>query len=153
MKSISIIALFICVVALQVLPVSSYAEDFSKGTGSELITMCHQGHHTANDRNWNLCIGYVAGVDDGFTFGLIRYAVMDSDLLGTEEPTMESIARIQHYCFPEHITRNQEAMAVAKYLKDNPGELKDQAQVLVIRAFQKSWPCAKSAKNSASNKH
>ncbi|MBO9519777.1 MAG: hypothetical protein J7493_17095 [Porphyrobacter sp.] len=69
------------------------------------------------------CYSFLKGLIDGLS---LSQAVFDNQSL---------------ICPPDNVTLEQERRVVAKYGRDNPGELHLMAAMLVVNAIQTTWPC------------
>lgn len=116
------------------------ANDNTTNTGNELITVCNDKNHQADNVQWAWCMGFVEGVETGVTSGIKTTA-----LVFMKKPNQAQInavaAVISEYCTPTDVTREQMAMVVAKYLADHPEKLNEPSYAIVVYAFQGAWPC------------
>lgn len=128
-------------IALLIFAVSAYA-DGESGTGNELITSCNDTNYQATNELWTYCVGYINGIDEGLGVGF------DLGVASVKPSTKNDVlltvrALVLRYCIPDNATRQQRALVVSKYLKDHPESLNEQGAVLIQRAFENAWPCAK----------
>lgn len=90
-----------------------YAEaDFKKLTSADLTDL-------------TACLGYISGVADGYTIGVVASA---------GERTM--------LCdVPDEVTLKEMALIVLHYGRENPAELHQPASIMILKALNKSFPC------------
>ena len=117
------------------------------GTGNQLITLCNEKSHQAQNTNWNYCIAYVDGVTDGYVWSgsLVNYLASQDSTIKTDKDAYAKLLNLytHWYCIPNNVTRQQMALVVSKYLSDNPELLNQPSADLVIGAVAKAWPCNK----------
>lgn len=95
-------------------------------TGMELLRRCEgrapQGMESLGEI---LCVTYLSGLVDGYLVGTIPLDMSRRPL-----------------CPPAQGIQNEQMMLiVAKWLRDNPGELNNDARVSAVLALAKAFPC------------
>jgi hypothetical protein len=118
--------------AIAVTIVLSSQQCFAKDqTAGDVLTACEtaitldqgaQSDDASSDKAF-WCVGYVAGVMDG--------ALM-APIITNSRPVV---------CAPKGGTSEQSLRAVIKYLRDHPEVLHESAEVHVITALVKAFPC------------
>jgi hypothetical protein len=94
-------------------------------TGADLLRSCREVDRPAGSRAASgYCMGYVSGALDGWLTAQ-----------GSGAPTVICVPRQQR------VTNEQLALIVAKDLRDHPGDLHEPANVLVLAAFIRAFPC------------
>jgi hypothetical protein len=97
----------------------AYAEDLS---GIFLYKECHSDHNVAEAVG---CVAYIHGFLDGMVTGRVGAEKMS----GT-------------FCPPKDgISVDQGRLIIEKYMKDHPGELNQQAGIVVAGAMYDAFPC------------
>jgi hypothetical protein len=77
------------------------------------------------------CQGEITGADSGFCYGYVTAAL---DILQWAAPDYE-------ICLDSNVTQMQAKLVVEKYLKEHPERLHVDANLLVIIALRKAFPC------------
>jgi hypothetical protein len=121
------------------------ANDATTNTGNELVTMCNDDTHHAEDNLWWYCVGFINGIISGHTAIL---ALTDVQPGLKESPAVDERINLyirlkMMYCIPDDATREQTALVVNKYLRDHPADLNQAASALVYEALHDAWPCTK----------
>jgi|HubBroStandDraft_1064217.scaffolds.fasta_scaffold168636_2 hypothetical protein len=103
-------------------------------TGNELQSKCkHAVQETPSDlsSSWSagLCAGYISGV-------------VDSQAMWEAFEHVEKNYEQFHYCMPAAATNEQALKIVVKYLDDHPERLHEPANILILEALHKAFPCA-----------
>ena len=87
-----------------------------------------------------ICFSYISGVLGGAryteTLSELHYALATSEAKGSLPPFRKS-------CIDWHIQFQNAARIIIQYARQNPGELRQAAHGLVLRALNKSYPCPK----------
>ncbi len=124
----------------------SYADDSSiDGTGNQLSIFCDSKYQDSDRIAWTGCITYIDGVLNGiYVAGAYQWAV---DNLKKVKPKPYDpniyLAFLFNICLPDGVTREQRALVVSKFLKDNPQILQQASAALVTDALANAWPCKK----------
>lgn len=88
------------------------------------------------------CAGYINGVNEGMIAGsLVPFYRMESPPKTTEEANVLTQSMLG-YCLSEGVEIGQMRDVVIKYLNDNPAERHYPARLLILNAFQISFPCS-----------
>jgi Rap1a immunity proteins len=94
--------------------------------GNQLYEWCRtiDGPEAAMDRSVDICVGYVAGVNDAAT-------------------QLEGLGAIKGdvACLPSGVSLAQLATVAAKHLKDHPEKRHWAASMLVLEAINLAFPC------------
>lgn len=102
-----------------------------KFDGNELIKLCNVSELS--------CMFFSQGIVSGFTWGAARMATH----LGTK--TLEDAAlmadEVIPFCIAKNVTRQQISAVVLKYMSDFPESRHFGADILVLLALKKAFPC------------
>lgn len=111
-----------------VLPVARSQDNVGdfQTSGSAFLSRCGGSDESASMRG--TCLGYVIGVDQGFT-------------LSRDIANLDPV-----YCTPQGVSFGQIAAIFIKYIKDHPEKLHLEARALEITSLIEAFPCKPEAK-------
>jgi hypothetical protein len=95
--------------------------------GGKLLAYCEEAEKTGSNVNpfrGGYCMAFIEGT-----------------LRGWEASSFVRDAPV-NYCIPADVTMGQLIGVVTKHLRDNPSRLSGKAELSVISAMQKAYPCA-----------
>ena len=129
------LAFVVVVIAINLLPTRSHAQQPQVTTGLDLLNKCQPAVDMASKDLTHFegleaasCMGYILGMKDMLTMWHIH-----SRGFGEE-------GQIQ-MCVPNEATVAELVRVVVKFLNDNPTELHEQEAAVVVSAFVSAYPC------------
>lgn len=109
--------------------------------GVQLIQYCNLNNINADKDKWNACTLFA----DGVITGSIDQSITDAinEKMGPK-PTKGKVHAATHFCIPAHnYTMFEMGVIVSKYLSSHTQLLNQDADDLVVWAFEDAWPCPK----------
>jgi Ssp1 endopeptidase immunity protein Rap1a len=101
-------------------------------------------HATSGEEMLKKCkkIPDTASFDAGFCAGFVD-AVLDTLNMWEASDVFEKRSHDKdvRFCLPEEVTNGQILLVFVKYLEDHPEELHKPANLLLIEALRKAFPC------------
>ena len=118
--------LALCAIGFLATPLTANSQNPPFGTGNDLLVTCDQRNR--NDLKSGMCLGFIIGASDGFTFGGIL-------------STPGSIESYEQHCVPSGVNIGQTVDVVVTYLRQNPAVRHRNAVSLVVESLRNAFPC------------
>jgi hypothetical protein len=103
--------------------------------GNELLKQCKEVERGNEFQHQQKAPPAASAIKEGYCWGFIT-ATRDFSRMVTN-----ALPSDLKSCVPEGVTNEQTLSVILKYFKENPQELHDDEQILILKALHKAFPC------------